>query len=217
MLRATNTWDFPTYAAIVVLRPGAGRPARACCGWIAARSRRWSSARIVFGVAFQFSFAPYLQRYQLFYNGVDPVKAQDRAEPVPDHPRAVPVPRRLAVRLVRRAGAPPRRGGPPPDRRWCPSPGYYGMILPLAGLNGYASPAGWAAGVGRRCSALALVAGGLRHARLPRLRASASPSAACIAHWRRSNRALQAALFGGRAVRHADPRVRRRCRATSAA
>ena len=27
-------------------------------------------------------------------------------------------------------------------------PGYYSVILPLAGLNGYASPAGWAAGAG---------------------------------------------------------------------
>src|SRR3989442_10775730 len=30
----------------------------------------------VFGIAFVLSFAPYLQRYQLFYNGVDPVKAR---------------------------------------------------------------------------------------------------------------------------------------------
>src|SRR2546425_7818440 len=70
MLRATNTWDFPTYAAIVglMLVLGAWRGL-----WRLERGRIQALviSLIVFGLAFQFSFAPYLQRYQLFYNGVD--------------------------------------------------------------------------------------------------------------------------------------------------
>src|SRR5207302_7576783 len=75
MLRATNTWDFPTYAAIIGMvlvlgsLPGLLRLDRAVIQTLVV-------CTLIFGIAAQLSFAPYLQRYQLFYNGVDPVKAR---------------------------------------------------------------------------------------------------------------------------------------------
>ncbi|HEX8969204.1 MAG TPA: DUF2298 domain-containing protein, partial [Chloroflexota bacterium] len=75
MLRATNTWDFPTYAAIVALVVVLG-----CLPGLWRLDRRAIQALIgsvvIFGATFQLAFAPYLQRYQLFYSGVDPVKAR---------------------------------------------------------------------------------------------------------------------------------------------
>ncbi len=73
-LRATNTWDFPTYllilgaAAVLMLRPGRG------IGWAGACL---VGAAIVGGLYLVSSllFLPYLARYELFYSGVVPVKA----------------------------------------------------------------------------------------------------------------------------------------------
>src|SRR5207237_8276057 len=75
MLRATNTWDFPTYAAVIALvillgsLPAVMRLERQAIQTLVV-------SLLIFGVAFELSFAPYLERYQLFYNGVDPVKAR---------------------------------------------------------------------------------------------------------------------------------------------
>jgi YYY domain-containing protein len=73
-LRATNTWDFPTYLAVVLLglaclfRPLASRdlvPA------LLATSASGAAVYLASGLL----FAPYLARYQLFYAGVEPVNA----------------------------------------------------------------------------------------------------------------------------------------------
>ena len=75
MLRATNTWDFPPYAAIVVMTMLLGS-----VHGVLRLDRRSIQTLIVcvvvFGVVTQVSFWPYLQRYQLFYTGVDPVRAR---------------------------------------------------------------------------------------------------------------------------------------------
>jgi uncharacterized membrane protein len=67
------------------------------------------------------------------------------------------------------------------------------MILPLGGLNGYASPAGWAAVVGVVLGLVLVVAGYATRGFL--VFGIGVAVAATLAHWRRSHRALQAALF----------------------
>jgi YYY domain-containing protein len=68
------------------------------------------------------------------------------------------------------------------------------MLLPIAGLNGYASPAAWAAGVGIVFGLVLVLAGYATRGFL--VLAIGLAVAACFAHWRRPNRLLQAALFG---------------------
>ncbi|MDQ6674423.1 MAG: DUF2298 domain-containing protein, partial [Chloroflexota bacterium] len=142
MLRATNTWDFPTYAAIVGLLLVLG-----CLPGLLRLDRRTVQtllvSAIVFGLVFQFSFAPYLQRFQLFYTGVDPVKARTAlSQYLTIHGLFLFLGGSLfawyAVLAQRRAAAVRRHN------RLVPEPGYYSLLLPIAGLNGYASPAGWA-------------------------------------------------------------------------
>ena len=204
MLRATNTWDFPTYAAIVGLVLVLG----GLHGLLRLDRRVIQTlvvSAVVFGIVFQFSFAPYLQRYQLFYNGVDPVKARTAlSQFLTIHGLFFFLGGSLFawyfVQARRRVTAARRQ------TKLLPEPGYYGVILPVAGLNGYASPAGWAAGAGMVLG-LVFVVGGLRHARVSGLR-----------HRRRGggvHRPLAAIepRAAGRpvrrgAVRHAHPRVR---------
>jgi YYY domain-containing protein len=192
MLRATNTWDFPTYAAVVAMVLVLGAlPALLRLERTAIQTLIVSL--IVFGVAFQLSFAPYLQRYQLFYTGVDPVKARTAlGQYLTIHGLFI----FLGVSLLawyflqaRRRVVAVRR-----QSRLVPEPGYYGMILPLGGLTDYASPAAWLAGAGALVGVLLGVAGYQSRGFL--VFAMAAAAAACIAHWRRSNRSLQAALFG---------------------
>jgi YYY domain-containing protein len=192
MLRATNTWDFPTYAAIVGLFLVLG-----CLPGLLRLDRRTMQAlvvgAIVFGIVFQFSFAPYLQRYQLFYTGVDPVKVKTAlSQYLTIHGLFLVVGGSLfawyAVQARRRITAARRH------TRLLPEPGYYGLLLPIAGLNGYASPAGWAAGAGAVIGLALLLAGYVTRGFL--VFGIGVAIAACIAHWRRSNRTLQAALFG---------------------
>jgi uncharacterized membrane protein len=75
-----------------------------------------------------------------------------------------------------------------------PEPGYYGVLLPIGALNGYASPAGLAAGAGVVLGLAFVVAGYATRGFL--VFGIGVAAAACLAHWRRSSRALQAALFG---------------------
>jgi YYY domain-containing protein len=192
MLRATNTWDFPTYAAVVGLclvlgaLPGLLRLDRPTIQALVIGA-------VVFGLALQFSFAPYLQRYQLFYNGVDPVKVKTAlSQYLTIHGLFLFLGGSLfawyAVQASRRVAAVRRQS------RLVPEPGYYGMILPIAALNGYASPAGWAAGAGVVLGLVLLLAGYVTRGFL--VFGIGVAVTACIAHWRRSNRMLQAALFG---------------------
>ena len=192
ILRATNTWDYPTYAAIVGLCLVLG-----CLPGLLRLDRHTIQVLVigglVFAIALQFSFAPYLQRYQLFYNGVDPVKARTAlSQYLTIHGLFLFVGASLfawyAVQARRRVVAVRRQSG------LVPEPGYYGIILPLGSLNAYASPAGWAVGIGAVLGLVLLLAGYVTRGFL--VFGIGVALAACIAHWRRSNRVLQAALFG---------------------
>jgi YYY domain-containing protein len=192
MLRATNTWDYPTYAAIVALvlvlgsLPGLVRLERPAIQTLLV-------SLLIFGIAFQFSFAPYLQRYQLFYNGVDPVKAKTALNQfLTIHGLFLYLGASLFawyfVQARRRVAAARRQ------TTLVPEPGYYGMILPIGSLNSYASPAGWVAGIGAVLGLLLVLGGFVTRGFL--VFGIAVAVAGCVAHWRRSSRALQAALFG---------------------
>jgi uncharacterized membrane protein len=143
MLRATNTWDFPTYGALVAL---------ALCLGALPRLVRLERRTVItllsslagFGVLAVLSFWPYLERYQLFYTGVDPVRAKT---PLNQYLTIQGLPLFLAGSLLvwyfvlaRRRVEAERR-----ERSLVTETSYYGMFLPMAGLNGYASPAGWVA------------------------------------------------------------------------
>jgi YYY domain-containing protein len=192
MLRATNTWDFPTYAAIVGLVLVLG----SLHGFM--RLERYALqtlliSLVVFGVVFLFSFAPYLQRYQLFYNGIDPVKARTAlSQFVTIHGLFLFLGASLfawyVVQARRRVVATRRQTS------LVAEPGYYNVILPMAGLNGFASPAGWAAGTGLLLGVVLMLSGYATRGCL--VVGIGAAVAACFAHWRRSNRMLQAALFG---------------------
>jgi YYY domain-containing protein len=192
MLRATNTWDFPTYAAIVGLVLVLGSVRGLLRGDVAVVQTLAISAAVL-GIALVLSFAPYLQRYQLFYNGVDPVKARTAlSQYLTIHGLFLFLGGSLfawyAVQARRRVAAARR------ESTLVPEPGYYSVLLPLAGLSGYASPAGWAAGTGVVLGLLLILAGYVTRGFL--VFGIAVAVAACLAHWRRSNRLLQAALFG---------------------
>ncbi|HEY1292319.1 MAG TPA: DUF2298 domain-containing protein, partial [Chloroflexota bacterium] len=192
MLRATNTWDFPTYAAVVGLMlvlgslPGLRKMERSAIQTLVV-------SLLVFGVVSQLALAPYLQRYQLFYTGVDPVKARTAlSQFLTIFGLSFFVCGSLfawyVVQASRRAAAVRRQS------HLVPEPGYYGMVLPLSGLSGYASPAAWAVGIGAVLG-LVFVATGYQTRGLLIFGIGAA-AAACISQWRRSNRALQAALVG---------------------
>jgi YYY domain-containing protein len=192
MLRATNTWDFPTYAALVALMlvlgawPGVVRLDRRVVQTLVV-------SLVAFGIVAQFSFAPYLQRYQLFYTGVDPVRARTAlSQYLTIHGLFLFLGASLlawyAVQARRRVVAARRSGA------LVAEPGYYGMLLPLGSLNGYGTPAAWLAGAGLLGGVVLMLSGYVTRGFLTL--AIAAAAAACIAHWRRADRALQAALFG---------------------
>jgi YYY domain-containing protein len=192
MLRVTNTWDFPPYAAIFVLGlvlgllPGLVRLERRAIQTLIVSA-------LVFGLITQVSFWPYLQRYQLFYNGVDPVKARTALNQyLTIHGLFVLLGASLfawyLVRARRRLQSARRAG------TLVAEPGYYGMLLPIGGLNAFTSLSSVVAGLGL-VLAIGLWLGGYP-TRGFLVFGIAVAAAACIANWRRSSRALQAALFG---------------------
>ncbi len=192
MLRATNTWDFPTYAAIVGLVLILGS-VRGLLRGDRAVIQTVAISAAVFGIAFLLSFAPYLQRYQLFYNGVDPVKANTAlSQYLTIHGLFLFLGGSLFAWYVvqaRRRVAAVRR-----ESSLVPEPGFYSMLLPLSSLTGYASPAAWAAGIGVVLGLVLVLAGYVTRGFL--VFGIGVAVAACFAHWRRPNRLLQAALFG---------------------
>src|SRR5262249_6786086 len=144
------------------------------------------------GVVFQLSFAPYLQRYQLFYNGVDPVKAKTAlSQFLTIHGLFLYIGASLFACYLVQAW---RRVAAARQSNLVPEPGYYGLVLPLVGLGGSSSPAAWVAGAGAVVGFLLLLGGYQTRAFL--VFGMAVAAAACIAHLRRANRSLQAALFG---------------------
>ena len=191
MLRATNTWDFPTYAAVVVLVLVLGSlPALLRLDRLSIQALIVSL--IVFGVAFLLSFAPYLQRYQLFYNGVDPVNARTAlSQYLTIHGLLLFLGASLLIWYLVQAA---RRVAAARSSRLVPEPGYYGMILPLNALSGFSPPAAWAAGGGAVLGILLMLSGYQTRGVLVLL--IGASIAACISRWRRANPALQAALFG---------------------
>ena len=192
MLRATNTWDFPTYAAVVALMLVLGSlPALVRIERPAITTLIVSG--LVFGVVLQVAFAPYLQRYQLFYTGVDPVKARTAlSQFLTIHGLFFYLGGSLlawyAIRATRRAAATRRH------TRLVPEPGYYGMILPLSSLASFNSARAWLVGVGALIGVVLVLAGYQTRGVL--IFGIAAAAATCLAYWRRSNHALQAALFG---------------------
>jgi YYY domain-containing protein len=192
MLRPTNTWDFPPYAALVGLGlvlgllPGLVRLDRRAIQTLVV-------CGIVFGAMAQLSFWPYLQRYQLFYTGVDPVKARTALNQyLTIHGLFVFLGGSLVtwylIRVRRRVQATRRA------RTLVAEPGYYGMLLPVAGLNGFASLPGVVVGLGI-VAGVAFWLGGYPTRGFIVIGIAAS-AAACLAHRRSASRALQAALFG---------------------
>jgi YYY domain-containing protein len=192
MLRPTNTWDFPPYAALVGLGlvlgllPGLVRLDRRAIQTLVV-------CGVVFGAVAQLSFWPYLQRYQLFYTGVDPVKARTAlSQYLTIHGLFVFLGSSLLawylIRVRRRVQAPRRA------RTLVAEPGYYGMLLPVAGLNGFASLPGVVVGLGIVAGAALWLGGYPTRAFI--VFGIAASAAACLAHWRNASRALQAALFG---------------------
>ena len=192
MLRATNTWDFPTYAAIVALTlvlgslPGLLRLDRQAISTLII-------SLALFGVIAQVAFAPYLQRYQLFYTGVDPVKAKTAlSQFLTIHGLFFYLGASLlvwyGVQAARRATAVYVR------THLVPEPGYYSTIVPLEGLSRFNTLAAWLFASGALIGAVFVLAGYPTRAFLAV--GIFAAAAACVAHWRQSNRALQAALFG---------------------
>ncbi len=192
MLRATNTWDFPTYAAITCLLLLLGSLPR-LLRFERSAIQTLIVSLLVFGVVSQLAFAPYLQRYQLFYTGVDPVKAKTALS---QFLTIFGLPLFVGgslfawyfVQATRRASAVRRQS------RLVPEAGYYGMLLPLGGITGYASLPAWLAGLGAVVGLVSLATGYPTRGFL--IFGLGAAAAACVSHWRRSNRASQAALFG---------------------
>jgi YYY domain-containing protein len=191
MLRATNTWDFPTYAAIIGLLlvlgslPGLRRLERQAI-------QTFVVSLLVFGVALQFSFAPYLQRYQLFYTGVDLVKARTAlSQYLTIHGLFLFLGLSLLLWYVVQAQ---RRVVAARERHLVPQPGYYGVLLPVGLLNAYATPAAWLSAIAAIVGLLLALSGFQTRGFL--IFGIGAAAAACVAHWRNANRSVQAALFG---------------------
>jgi YYY domain-containing protein len=75
LLRATNTWDFPTYTLVLGLAFGIHQwlGLRRFDGAVLARTLVVTAGIAVSGALFVW---PYLRQYELFYSGVDPVRAK---------------------------------------------------------------------------------------------------------------------------------------------
>jgi YYY domain-containing protein len=190
MLRATNTWDFPPYAAIVVLALLLG----GAHGLL--RFERRSIQAVVlsllaFGVIVQLSFWPYLQRYQLFYTGVDPVRAKTAlSQYLTIHGLFLFLAGSLLAWYLVRAA---RRAATRRARTLVPEPGYYGMLLPLGGFSAFSSLSSWllvaAAGLG----VVYLISGYPTRGFI--VFGIGAAVGACIGYWRRADRAFHAALI----------------------
>jgi YYY domain-containing protein len=192
VLRATNTWDFPTYAAVVVLALGLGAlPGLLKVDRAAIRALLVSLA--VFGALALVGAWPYLQRYQLFYTGVDAVGAKTALNQyLTVHGLFLFLGGSLFawyfVQVRRRVEAARR------ERSLVAEPSYYGMFLPLTSLDAYASPAGWVALSGTAISLVLALQGYGTRALITF--GVAVAAAAAVGHWRRAGLAFQAALFG---------------------
>ncbi|GAC1315650.1 MAG: hypothetical protein NVSMB2_07660 [Chloroflexota bacterium] len=191
MLRATNTWDFPTYSGVVAVCLSLGS-----LPFVLRVDRAATATLIVslatFGALVQFSFAPYLSRYQLFYTGVEPVAARTAlSQYLTIHGLFFFVGFSLlawyVIQAHRRVAAARRVPGLVPERS------YYATLLPLGALNGYATAPAWAVGVGALFGLLLWLGGYVTRGFI--VVGLGFAVGAVIAHWRRGDRALQAALF----------------------
>ncbi len=192
MLRVTNTWDLPTYAGVATFGLGLGfLPA-------VFRARRGSLPALVVSLAAiavlsQALFWPYVERYQLFYTGVDPSKPKTAlAQYLTIHGLFLWTIGGLiawyAVLAWRAATATQRA------RQLVPQHGYFavfGPALPPAALR-LTSAAGWVVAIGLGLS-LGLLA--LRDATAAFVVAAAAlAGAASIALWRRPSRSFHMGL-----------------------
>ena len=72
-LRATNTWDFPTYLGLATLAGAVALGPGRYVGWVRAGLATAAIAIGLYGLS-SLLFWPYLSRYELFYSGVVPIK-----------------------------------------------------------------------------------------------------------------------------------------------
>ena len=151
-LRATNTWDFPTYLAVVLLalacllRPLGNHNHSPLVGPILALFL----GGLVFGAS-SLLFAPYVGRYQLFYSGVDPAPARTLIwQFLTINGLWIFALASYFVLELRRRSAHQLTADAP---RLPAAPGYYNVALPM--------PLDWSLGPSWRAGAFAVVLSGL--------------------------------------------------------
>ena len=190
MLRATNTWDFPPYAAIVVLALVLGS-----AHGLLRFERRSIQALVLsvlaFGIIVQLSFWPYLQRYQLFYTGVDPVRAKTAlSQYLTIHGLFLFLAGSLLAWYLVRAA---RRAATRRARTLVTEPGYYGMLLPLGGFSAFSSLSSWLLAAAAALGVVLLISGYPTRGFI--VFGIGAAAGACIGYWRRADRAFHAALI----------------------
>ncbi|MBI2755496.1 MAG: glycosyltransferase family 39 protein [Chloroflexi bacterium] len=150
LLRATNTWDFPTYAAVIVAAIGLACLRVAARSWWRGLLRFLATAGGTLALS-QVLIWPYLQNYQLFYNGVDPSPARTAFS---QYLQIWGLPVFLVASLLGVIAARRLRGSRRAVREAPPAlvaqPGYYGIVLPvpMALQERLRTPAGALGGLG---------------------------------------------------------------------
>ncbi|MBV9357210.1 MAG: hypothetical protein JO023_16995, partial [Chloroflexi bacterium] len=192
MLRATNTWDFPTYTAVVCFALVLGLGPAILRGNARAVQTLVVSL-VTVGALSQLLFWPYLQRYQLFYTGVDPVHARTALNQfLTIHGLLLFLGGSLLawyLVLAQRRALATRRA-----RTLVAEPGYYGVFLPVGTGWRLGSPSLWVA-LGLGAIGIAFAAAGYA-TRGFLVVGIGFAGAALLGTWRRPGHAFQAGLLG---------------------
>jgi YYY domain-containing protein len=192
MLRATNTWDFPTYTAVVCFALVLGLGPAILRGNARAVQTLVVSL-ITVGILSQLLFWPYLQRYQLFYTGVDPVHARTAlSQFLTIHGLLLFLGGSLLAWYL--VGAQRRALATRRARTLVAEPGYYGVFLPVGTGWRLSSPSLWVA-LGLGAIGIAFAAAGYP-TRGFLVVGIGFAGAALLGTWRRPGHAFQAGLFG---------------------
>lgn len=192
LLRMTNTWDLPTYAALTGACLLLGLLPSLVHGELRALRTLVVSGALL-AVLSQLLIEPYLQRYELFYSGVDPFPANTALNQyLTIHGLLLFLPLSLFawyfVQSRRRLGSEER------TRALVPAPGYLSMAVPLDALwaRGISTPASWASFAGAIVGLGFLAMGYATRGFI--IMALGFAVAAGLAHWRQSSRSFQALL-----------------------